>query len=455
MQVALYHAEFYLALFAPLSSAGGQQGSVDVLNSYRRDIDNIRAALNWAFSPQGDTALGVRLTAAATGFWVAVSQVEEVSEWADKALTLIGEAASTRYEMILQGNLGVALMYTRGMVASSRAALRRALALAQALGDLDYQQRSIRVLWLFSARAAASNEALVLARQYEELTRNRDDQSRAMADLMVGISQIYVAAYDEAGARLQQAIDRYPVDRSGSDLHRFNAEVRVGLAVSLLSRGALEAASHAAISAIEEACGADDVVVLCIVLAWVTGTIFHRRRQMEIAERYSEELIGHASQHALHPFHAAGLCVRGSLAAKRGDPESGLDQLRRGLAEMQEVGYLLFYPLFKAELALALSGVGRVGDGLAEIDEALSFTDKTDGRWFAGNLEDPRRTPRAAWLGQPGDDLGAVSPFDEPSAQPGGVILGAARGDESRAGTSGSRPVRRSPRLSAASLRPL
>jgi non-specific serine/threonine protein kinase len=385
-QVARYHAEFYLALFAPFSTAGGRQAAADVLSGYRRDIDNLRAALNWAFSPQGDTALGVRLTAAATVFWVAVSQVEEASEWADKALALIGEATGTRYEMILQCNLGVALMYTRGMIASSRTALTRALALAQELGDFDYQQHSIRVLWLFSARAGASNETLVLARQYEELTRGRDDQLRAMADLMVGISQIYLAAYGEAGARLQRAIDRYPVDRGGSYLHQFNAEVRVGLAVSLLSRGSLEAASHMAMSAIEEVRGTNDVVHLCVVLAWMAGTIFLRLSQLEIAERYSEELIDHAARHALRPFHAAGLCVRGSLAAKRGDPESGLDPLRRGLAEMQEVGYLLFYPLFKAELALALGGVGRVDDGLAEIDEALSFTDKTDGRWFVPEI---------------------------------------------------------------------
>jgi non-specific serine/threonine protein kinase len=33
-----------------------------------------------------------------------------------------------------------------------------------------------------------------------------------------------------------------------------------------------------------------------------------------------------------------------------------------------------------------LSGVGRVGDGLAEIDEALRFTDKTDGRWFVPEI---------------------------------------------------------------------
>jgi non-specific serine/threonine protein kinase len=78
--------------------------------------------------------------------------------------------------------------------------------------------------------------------------------------------------------------------------------------------------------------------------------------------------------------------VRGSLAAKRGDPARGLDPLRRGLAEMQKASYLLFYPFFKAELATALGAVGRVDDGLAEIDEAIRFAEETDYRWFVPEL---------------------------------------------------------------------
>jgi non-specific serine/threonine protein kinase len=75
-------------------------------------------------------------------------------------------------------------------------------------------------------------------------------------------------------------------------------------------------------------------------------------------------------------------CVRGSLAARRGDPESGLDPLRHGLAEMQEASYLLFYPFFKAELAVALGAAGRVDDGLAEIDGAMRFAEVADYRLF-------------------------------------------------------------------------
>ena len=380
VQVARCHAEFYLALFAPFSTQDRLQAAINSQDRHRRDLDNLRAALNWAFSPEGDTTLGVALAATATDLWGAVSLVEEVSEWAGKALALIGDAAGSRYEMILQHNLGVALMYARGMIAPSRAAFARALALAQELGDVDYQQRSVRALWLFSRRAAASNNALALARHYEELAR--DDQSRAMADLMVGVSQTSLGAHGEAGARLQRAIDRYPADRNGSDLYRFNAEMGVALAVNSLLQGFLETASSTAISAIEAARGTNEAIHLSIVLAWTAGIIFLSIGELEAAESSGEELIDHASKHALLPFHAAGLCVRGSLAAKRGDPEGGLDPLRRGLVEMQEAGYLLFYPFFRAELAAALGAIGRADDGLAEIDGAMHFAEENDCLWF-------------------------------------------------------------------------
>ena len=37
---------------------------------YRPRIDNLRAALDWAFSPGGDAAIGVALTAAAVPLWM-------------------------------------------------------------------------------------------------------------------------------------------------------------------------------------------------------------------------------------------------------------------------------------------------------------------------------------------------------------------------------------------------
>ena len=71
------HATFYLSLFAPFANEGQLQAAVEGLDGYHREIDNLRAALTWAFANDGDRALGVALAAAASDFWIAVSLVAE------------------------------------------------------------------------------------------------------------------------------------------------------------------------------------------------------------------------------------------------------------------------------------------------------------------------------------------------------------------------------------------
>ena len=383
-------AEFCLTLFAPFSSQGGLQAAIDSLGSYHREIDNLRAALNWALSPEGDAALGLALAANAADFWVAVSQIAEASEWAGKALALICDDTGSRHDMVLQCNLGMALIYTKGMIAPAREALLRALARAQEFADFDYQQRAFHGLWLFAARSMAVHEALAYARRYEELSRDRDPQSKATADWLVGHTLLYLGEHGEAAVRLRRAIDQYPIESRDRDMIRFVNDLRASafghLSASLLSLGVLDTASQVATNAVEEARATNQPIALCIALTWEAGLVFLSLGDLAAAERYGEELIDHAHKHALGPFHAAGLCVRGSLAARRGDPQRGLDPLHRGLAEMQQSSYLLFYPFFRAELASALAAMGRVDDGLAEIDEAIRFAEATDYRWFMPEL---------------------------------------------------------------------
>ena len=385
-EVARRQAEFCLALFAPFGTEGQLQAAIDDLGRYRAEIDNLRAALYWAFSSGGDAALGVALAAATADFWAAASLMPEACEWARTALARIGEATDTRDEMILQCSLGITLIYTTGMNNDAREALTRALALARQLADFDYLQRATHHLWLFSARASALNDAFMIASEFEKVARSGDAQSRAVVDHWLGIALIYRGAHAEAIERLQRGIGQYPIECRARDLVRFASNSRASaaghIAVSLLSRGLLDTASRSAVSAIDQARHTSAPAVLCIALAWAAGFIFLSLNELEIAERYSEELINHASRHALRPFYAAGLCVRGSLATRRADPEAGVTPLRRGLAEMRDARYLLFYPFFLVELATALGALGRIDDGIAEIGVALRFAAETGHRWF-------------------------------------------------------------------------
>ena len=53
---------------------------------YGQHLDNVRAALDWAFSPEGDPRIGVALTVAAVPLWVQLSLLGECRERVERAL---------------------------------------------------------------------------------------------------------------------------------------------------------------------------------------------------------------------------------------------------------------------------------------------------------------------------------------------------------------------------------
>ena len=66
--VARRHAEFYRDLFERAETQWEARPTAEWLADYGWCLDNLRAALDWAFSPRGDLSVGVALTAAAVMF---------------------------------------------------------------------------------------------------------------------------------------------------------------------------------------------------------------------------------------------------------------------------------------------------------------------------------------------------------------------------------------------------
>jgi non-specific serine/threonine protein kinase len=62
-QVARRCAEFFRDLVRPAMHGSQVQPTVGDMARYGREIDNVRAALDWSFSPVGDVSIGVALTA--------------------------------------------------------------------------------------------------------------------------------------------------------------------------------------------------------------------------------------------------------------------------------------------------------------------------------------------------------------------------------------------------------
>jgi non-specific serine/threonine protein kinase len=384
------HAQFYAALFQPFGAVEQLQAALDGIAVYRREVDNLRAALTWAFSPEGDAAMGVELATIVADFWIAVSLVSDAREWATTALEKIGGAAGSRAEMVLKSSLGFAILYGEGPTPQAREAMNQVLSLAQQLDSVEYQQRAIFGLFLFTSRSTALSEAKALAHDFEEAARTHDLESQAFAAWLVGIAQTYTGAHFEASERLEWAIAQYPVAGRRRDIVRFGGDLRASAlshnTVNQLSRGLLETATRSAHQAVEEARGANHPAVLGVALAWAAGFVFVNNGDLDTAQAYSRELLEHAHKHALRPYHAVAVCVRGCIAAERGDPEAGIRDLSSSLAEMRQANYLLFYPSFRTRLATIMASTGRLKEAEQEIEETLQLALDVGYQWFVPEI---------------------------------------------------------------------
>src|SRR5438105_6129964 len=88
-QVARRHAEYYRDLFERAEVELQTRPASEWLAAYGRRIDNLRAALDWAFSPGGDASIGVAVTAAAVALWMHLSLMVECTGRVERALVAI------------------------------------------------------------------------------------------------------------------------------------------------------------------------------------------------------------------------------------------------------------------------------------------------------------------------------------------------------------------------------
>ncbi|MBR1125440.1 helix-turn-helix transcriptional regulator [Bradyrhizobium lablabi] len=121
--------------------------TADWLRQHSGDIPDIRAALNWAFAPDGDAILGIRLAVASTPLWFKLMLLHELRFYLEQAIQL----AKGREEIddALRIRLHTAREYSafhEGRVCDDLEA-ENALSIAERAGDIDAQVQLVWMRW--------------------------------------------------------------------------------------------------------------------------------------------------------------------------------------------------------------------------------------------------------------------------------------------------------------------
>jgi len=391
--LARRHAEYYRDLLERAEAEADELPLAEWLAEYGRKIDDLRAALDWAFSSKGDASIGIALTAAAVPLWVQMSLVEELRRRIEQALGAVAAGASCdpRHQMKLHSALSTALLYAAGSTPEIGAASAAALAIAEAMGDVEYQLRSLWGLWLFHGTSGRHRTALEFAQRFRTLATNRPDPNdRLFGEGMAGSSLIFLGDLSGARHHLERALTegggagriiRFHIDQQGM--------ARMFLARILWLQGFPNQAMRAAETCVEYAQQTEHAMSLCSALAHAGCPIALLVGDLEAAKRYIEALIETARRRALDRWGAFGLVYRGLFLARCGNFVAGVAALRAGLDQIVEAHYsglALRLLEFLGGLAEALGNAGLPRQGLATVDEALARSEETDERWMLPEL---------------------------------------------------------------------
>jgi predicted ATPase len=178
--VAQRHAEHFAAFFERAAADLETSPMPVFLETYGRRIDDVRSALDWAFSADGDGAVGVALTVASAPIWVRLSLfplfflwkdvalLEEYKGRLERAIQFLSRMSkpNLRQTMKLNAALGVAILNTNGSISHMGEAFRKALEIAEDVGDLSFEMKT---LWgLFVERSMVGDYAVgvTIARRF-------------------------------------------------------------------------------------------------------------------------------------------------------------------------------------------------------------------------------------------------------------------------------------------------
>jgi predicted ATPase len=391
--VARRHAEYHRDLFERAEGDLEAQSSTEWLATYGHLVDEVRAALDWAFAPGGDSSTGVALTTVSVSLWMQLTLLAEFRRRLERVLTGTGPGSgpTPRQEMQLLAALGVTLLLTTAPVRQIKEVWKRVREIAEQLEDTRYQLLALRGLWEIALNCCEFQETRNLAEAaYEIALREVEGDNLLVNYRTMGASLHYLG--DQAGARqyLERILDpnvakSYRPRAWGAQI---NPQVsgRSALSRVLWLQGFPERAARMANSAVAEARASNVAYMLCFAMVWATYPVALLSGDLATAEAAAATLLDVSTEHGAQIYQMWGRRCQATLLVKKGDAEAGVSGLRIALNAFRERGLTLAYTSTLCDLAEALGLTGQVIEGLAAIDEALARCDSTDERWCVAEL---------------------------------------------------------------------
>ncbi|WP_322103144.1 ATP-binding protein [Paraburkholderia sp. J41] len=402
----LSHARYFATLLGDASDAALSRNSWAWQRNMRELLEDVRAALAWAFSPQGDKSIGEALSVRFVRLLFELSSVDECCSWARRSLDAIQNApdgiatrSSKRVCMELKAALAAALVYVQGPINKTSALWSEVLSLAIAFGDTNFEARALWGMWNAATSAGDASDALSFARRFRALEQRACDadasdacnvnSDRLLGHRIVGIASHYAGDQHEAYTALRRFLLRarellfwMPLGRS-IDQHVVSSAT---FARVLWMRGERDRALQIAEQCVIDALAQEQAIVICYVLIEAAIPVALLSGELERAAEAVGTLHEISTRMGLNIPQACSHAFSGYLASLDDANALQLREFAESITKLDALGFRAPNAMLIAQYASALGRAGRRDEAATIVARALERCEETGDMWFASEL---------------------------------------------------------------------
>jgi DNA-binding winged helix-turn-helix (wHTH) protein/predicted ATPase/KaiC/GvpD/RAD55 family RecA-like ATPase len=300
-----------------------------------------------------------------------------------EALRFLPESAErAQQEIKLRMTLGVSLMATKGFASAEaevvNARSRELFLLRGPSPELFFMLWSLGLYYQFGGELRSS---LRISDQLVQLAEELRDGALIMeAHRSQGGALVLLGRYAEGLEHLVKAAALYSVHRD----HRYRAFIGRDCkvicdgfaAMALWALGYPDRSAERMRESLRLARELGHPQTL--IAAWHFAAQIHQLRgESELVEECAKEVAELAEEYGLELWLAYGCIELGWVESEMGNAQRGIEQLQRGLAAYEATGAKLWSPYFLGLLADQMAKAGRVEEGLATIEKALTQSENS------------------------------------------------------------------------------
>jgi predicted ATPase/DNA-binding winged helix-turn-helix (wHTH) protein len=358
---------------------------------YGARTGDLRKALDWCFSDEGDVSLGVNLAVSAIRLWNEQSSIYEQLCQVDRALN---RCASTAVAPWQKATLAISRAWSmtlaRQLDAETDEAWNSALNFAELSGDVGRYLSAMFGQAVFFICTGQNERAVSLLEEFSLIAAKVGDQASLLdAERLGALAEMHLGKLADVCTKLERLAEDLAHGMPPSRIARYQEERYVSIHSTLAFSTWLTGRPARALAMAEEMVLKTGQIGQLMgqsnILALVAMPLALWSGQIDALERYSTILRGNLDRENIalwepvHRFYASGgRHARGDLNA--------VDDMRSAVDDLVRDGFLVRTPMYLGVLAEALLESDRFADADEAVELAFTLQRESKENWCLPEL---------------------------------------------------------------------